>query len=502
MPDKPSSTTAIIYARTFELVIQKLDNQEYKDALSISERLLHSLPVASTDFITRIKCLMYAGDALCKLHLFDAALDRYEEAHSIATKHNVFESKQELMQILYRIERCLNALSMSVKVEAVDQELKALLAAKAKDIGEPETRSATIEFEQELLEHLWADSVKAAEASTKPNDKKLSASLHGPHGDDFALSTNPQVSEIVQRLLIMLSIFIGIAFVVQILHKAATSSKSLSRMNLQSLPHYSGNNDLAYYCPVSGASLNLSKNSRASLKAKGISLSGPAIVYDGSFISSLTVLFSSNARNTQTFIYDGASLVSPATGYRFYDCQSLEYGTLVRMDDLALKINQHVHRTGTYPLQTQLTYSNPFSGESQHAVFPDEANQSGLDGESKESMRTCGIIVDYRTQGAPAPQFRLSGNGLKGILPEYRDVLEWHTTETVRALNIQNPTSQDCLFLICEKPKDKIIEYLSSPTNLQNLGLWAIGVMIASWLILDAIRARSSSVLAQLRVRK
>ena len=407
------------------------------------------------------------ADALYSLKAFERCLEQYEQCRLLAEKY-VGVCAGESMEILFKIEKTLNALAMLEKIGSVEAELKGALVSQylmQSDRSTSElTEKVNAQFEAELLEDLWSAALEKQEKQdiVEVQVKKL------PWLEKLEeLANNKEVAAIQLQLAVWCTGIIALALLIQgVQYLLTTDLRSNMQPELEMQQYYREasktrtNSEVSAFQSTDGLEKLILKSNEAGTLVSGTNqVNGNIVFYDGTFLPRLLAVVYSNFMPTVVFHCRGCSIVGPS-GTVFFDEHASDYELVKVMDRLAQKFDESLKTESGLPQagSDSLKYKNPNTQQQQEVLLSadDEGapNAQPANALSPAEEAGAGAIVLHVPAGNPQ-DFSLTGFYGKGqSFAAVRDNLGWKSIFPISAQSNAMSTKQS-VFLMCEKEIDE-----------------------------------------------
>jgi hypothetical protein len=364
-----------------QLLWQKLEKREFLDCIELANKLCETARTKQgVDSIkVQTACLVAGGDANFGLKRFERALDLYEQARQLTEEHFGLLS-EESMHALFRMERGLNAIAV-IEGSADPQDVLTMTLLLNSQIGTGTPSEMESELGDEELKELWQErlekKVKAKSTSTNPFRLYVDALA-----TRLASSSTEQF---LMRIAIAACIVGGLSLAFYAFQWFQTHRQSTEYLVNQDYSHTASlaklrqlqkEKAIEFALPNSQKTVLLTSLGDAQLvdRSTGRSRTLPVVIYDGSFLSHLSVLSMSWVRENLWVKWNGFALQAP-NGMCYYDTAEPEYLTVKKMYALGGWAQEYFKKHSCYPSEEaaleELRYSNPMTQHGERASLVD-----------------------------------------------------------------------------------------------------------------------------------
>ena len=399
------------------------------------------------------------------------------------------------MEILFKLEKTMNALSMMEEIGSAELELRGAIVSQylmQSDRTSGQATPAVIEsqFEAELLNDLRAAALEKREREERLQEDRRKV--------PDRLSKDREARATLLQIAIWTSGPIALALLIVATHSLLTVDLQNAQTALGSGIHRdytyaqkrnqtdTTSRDLELESSDKSQKLMLIPNDLVILSTGKNLLKGNLLFYDGSPSSSFFTIVDSNLMPAQIFQCRGCSIVAPS-GKVFFDKQADDFKTVKEMDRLALQLAKALQKTPDLgKLESEkFTYTNQQTGHSEKLTLAPNATGSAHYAASKS-----GSIV-LRADPASPNNFQLVGFYDKGkSLAAVRTKDGWRSTLPL-APTAKISANQKVLFVFSETDFDPVTAFLRN--NLVPVLLVIVVLaLLAVFAVKFAIAARQS----------
>ncbi len=387
---------------------------------------------------------------------------KYEQCRLLAERY-VGVCAGETLEILFKIEKTLNALAVLEKIGSVEAELKGALVSQYlmqsdRSTGE-QPRKVDAQFEAELLEDLWS-------AALEKQDKQdlVEVSVKKPAWMERLeeLANNKEVAAIQLQVAVWSTGLIALALVVQGVQYLLTTDLRSQMQAASELQQYyriesktnTSPETLAFKSTDGLEKLILKANDAATLMTGANKVNGNMVFYDGTFVPSFLTIAYSNFMPTVVFHCRGCSIVGPS-GTVFFDEHADDYKLVKVMDWLANRFEKGLETESSLPMAGSniLKYKNPNTQKEQYVIVSDHSKTAAAGSSDEQPGTNAGeIVLDVPTE--KPQEFSLTGFYSKGqSFAAVRKKLGWKSVFPISKQDNSKLTNQT-LFVMCEKEID------------------------------------------------